>query len=101
MCSCTCCLKHKVSRQLLKNNIDYSVQACDLAIVMRSCRLQKDLQQASSRLEQQQTAAARSVAEECERHVDAERTLQQQVQQLSSELAVSKVRSLARLFVLL
>jgi hypothetical protein len=55
------------------------------------CRLQSQVDAAAVKLEQQSAAAARSVAEECERHVAAERALQQQVQQLSSELAVSQV----------
>jgi hypothetical protein len=50
------------------------------------------LQQVSSKLEQQQAAAAKAVAEECERHLDEERALQQQLQQLKSDLAVAQVR---------
>lgn len=56
------------------------------------CRLQAQLQAAGSRLEQQQAVAAKAVAEECERHVGTERELQQQVQRLSSQLAVAQVR---------
>lgn len=55
------------------------------------CRLRDGLQQAGMKLEQQQAAAAKAVAEECERHVGEERALQQQVQQLRSDLAVAQV----------
>lgn len=55
------------------------------------CRLREQQQEAGIKLEQQQAAAARAVAEECERHVGAERALQQQVQQLKSDLAVAQV----------
>lgn len=57
------------------------------------CRLQAQLDAAAAKLEQQSAAAAKAVAEECERHVVAERALQQQVQQLTSQLAVSQVRT--------
>jgi hypothetical protein len=46
---------------------------------------------AAAKLEQQSAAAAKAVTEECERHMAAERALQQRVQQLGSELAVSQV----------
>lgn len=55
------------------------------------CRLQAQLDAAAAKLERQSAAAAKAVAEECERHVVAERALQQQVQQLTSQLAVSQV----------
>lgn len=55
------------------------------------CRLREQLQQAGARHEQQQAAAAKAVAEECERHVGQERALQQQVQKLQSDLAVAQV----------
>jgi hypothetical protein len=54
-------------------------------------RLQGQLQQVSGKLEQQQAAAAKAVAEECERHLNEERALQQQLQQLKSDLAVAQV----------
>jgi hypothetical protein len=54
-------------------------------------RLQGQLQHVSSKLEQQQAAAAKAVAEECERHLTEERALQQQLQQLKSDLAVAQV----------
>lgn len=59
-------------------------------------RLQDGIQQASAKLQQQQAAATKAVADECERHVGEERALQQQVQQLKSDLAVAQVSSLHR-----
>ncbi len=56
-------------------------------------RLQAQLQAAAERAEQQAAASSKAIAEECERHLTAERALQQQAQQLSSELATSKVRA--------
>ena len=55
-----------------------------------SCRLQAQLNATSLKLEQQAAAAAKAVAEECERHGSAERALQQRLQQLTSDLAVSQ-----------
>lgn len=62
---------------------------------VHACRLQSQLDAAAAKLEQQSAAAAKAAAEECERHVTAERLLQQQVQQLTSELAVTQVRILS------
>lgn len=58
-------------------------------------RLQGQVEAAAAKLEQQATAATKAVSEECERHGAAERALQQQVQQLTSELAVTQVRQQA------
>lgn len=44
-----------------------------------------------SRLEQHQAASSKAVQEECERRMASERSLQQRIQELSSELAVSQV----------
>lgn len=62
-----------------------------VVLCWRCRRLQSQVDAAAAKLEQQSAAAARSVAEECERHVTVERALQQQVQQLTSELAVAQV----------
>lgn len=59
-------------------------------------RLQAQLDAAAAKLEQQSAAAAKAVSEECERHGLAERALQQQVQQLTSELAVAQVNPRVR-----
>lgn len=66
------------------------------SVSARAGRLQAQLDAAALKMEQQSAAAAKAVAEECERHVTAERALQQQVQQLTSELAVTQVRHCCR-----
>jgi hypothetical protein len=58
---------------------------------IHSCRLQAQLDAATAKLEQQSAAATQAVAEECERHLAAERAMQLKMQQLASELAVAQV----------
>jgi hypothetical protein len=53
-------------------------------------RLQEEAKSARERAEQQQAGAAKALAEECERHSASEKQLQQQIKELSSQLAVSQ-----------
>jgi chromosome segregation ATPase len=57
-----------------------------------SDRLHAQLEAVTAKLEQQSAATTCAVTQECERHLAAERALQQQVQQLASDLAVAQVR---------